>query len=45
MGQDRTGKVMEIDVLDISCFEEGKMVKHWGVPDRLGTLLQLGLFP
>ncbi len=35
----------EIDVIDISRFEDGKMVEHWGVPDRLGTLLQLGLFP
>jgi predicted ester cyclase len=45
MGQDPTGKVMEIDVIDISRFEDGKMVEHWGVPDRLGTLLQLGFFP
>jgi len=45
MGQDPTGKVMEIDVIDISRFEYGKMVEHWGVPDRLGTLLQLGFFP
>ena len=45
MCQDPTGKVMEIDVIDISRFEDGKMVEHWGVPDRLGTLLQLGFFP
>jgi predicted ester cyclase len=46
MGQDPTGKMMEIDVIDnISRFEDGKMVEHWGVPDRLGTLLQLGFFP
>jgi predicted ester cyclase len=45
MGQDPTGKGMEIDVIDISRFEDGKMVEHWGVPDRLGTLLQLGFFP
>ena len=44
-GQGLTGKVMEIDVIDISRFEDGKMVEHWGVPDRLGTLLQLGFFP
>jgi predicted ester cyclase len=44
-GQDPTGRVMEIDVIDISRFEDGKMVGHWRVPDRLGTLLQLGLFP
>jgi predicted ester cyclase len=45
MGQDPTGKVMGIDAIDISRFEDGKMVEHWGVPDRLGTLLQLGFFP
>ena len=44
-GRDPSGKVMKIDVIDISRFEDGKMVEHWGVPDRLGTLLQLELFP
>ncbi len=44
-GRVPSGKVMEIDVIDISRFEDGKMVEHWGVPDRLGTLLQLGFFP
>ena len=45
MGQDPAGKVMEIDVIDIVRFEDGKMVEHWGVPDRLGILLQLEFFP
>lgn len=45
MGQPPTGKTMEIDVIDIARFEDGKIVEHWGVPDRLGVLLQLGLFP
>lgn len=45
MGQSPTGKTMEIDVIDIARFEDGKIVEHWGVPDRLGALLQLGLFP
>ena len=45
MGQPPTGKTMQIDVIDIARFEDGKMVEHWGVPDRLGLLLQLGLFP
>jgi len=35
---------MEIDVIDIARFEDGKMVEHRGVPDRLGLLLQFGLF-
>ena len=38
-----TGKKMKIDVIDIVRFENGKMVEHWGVPDQLGMMLQLGL--
>jgi predicted ester cyclase len=45
VGQEPTGKTMDIDVIDTSRFEDGKMVEHWGVPDRLGALLQLGLMP
>jgi len=45
MGKPPTGKTMEIDVIDIARFEDGKMVEHWGVPDQLGVLLQLGLYP
>jgi hypothetical protein len=26
-------------------FHNGKLVEHWGVPDRLAVLLQLGMFP
>ncbi len=44
MGQSPTGKPIGIDVIDIARFEGGKMVEHWGVPDRLGLLIQLGLF-
>ena len=36
---------MAIDVIDIARFEDGKMVEHWGVPDRLGGMMQLGLVP
>ena len=36
---------MLIDVIDIARFENGNMVEHWGVPDRLACLLQLGPFP
>ncbi len=45
MGQPPTGKAMQINVIDIARFEDGKIVEHWGVPDQLGLLLQLGLFP
>jgi predicted ester cyclase len=43
MGFPPTGKSMEIDVMDIVRFEDGKMVEHWGVPDQLGMLIQLRL--
>jgi predicted ester cyclase len=44
MGNPPTRKTMQIDVIDIARFEEGKLVEHWGVPDRLGILMQLGFF-
>jgi predicted SnoaL-like aldol condensation-catalyzing enzyme len=40
-----TGKTIEIDVIDIARFQNGKVVEHWGVPDRLSLLEQLGLAP
>jgi predicted ester cyclase len=44
MGNPPTRKTMQIDVIDIARFEEGKLLEHWGVPDRLGILMQLGFF-
>jgi len=32
-------------VLDIIRLKDGKVVKHWGCPDRFHLLVQLGLFP
>lgn len=32
-------------MLDIIRFDNGRMVERWGVPDRLGAMLQLGLLP
>jgi len=40
-----TGKAMEITVIDICRFENGKIVEHWGVPDRFAVIKQLGLLP
>lgn len=45
MGMPPTGRPIEIDVIDICRFESGKMVEHWGVPDRFTLLEQLGLLP
>jgi predicted ester cyclase len=44
-GNPPTGKSFEIDVMDIARFTDGKLVEHWGVPDQLGLLMQLGLAP
>ncbi|HEX6350344.1 MAG TPA: ester cyclase [Candidatus Dormibacteraeota bacterium] len=45
MGRPPTGRSMRIDVFDTVRFRDGKLVEHWGVPDQLGMLLQLGLMP
>jgi predicted ester cyclase len=40
-----TGKTFEITVIDIMQFNDGKLIEHWGVPDRLGLMEQLGMKP
>ena len=40
-----TGKKIEITVIDIMRFKEGKLIEHWGVPDRLSAMEQLGMKP
>jgi predicted ester cyclase len=45
MGLPPSGKSVAIDVIDICRFENGKIVEHWGVPDRLGLMEQLGARP
>jgi ketosteroid isomerase-like protein len=41
----RTGKPIRMDVVDICRFEGGRLVEHWGIPDRFALLHQLGLLP
>ncbi len=43
MGHPPTGRRMRTDVFDALRVESDRVVEHWGVPDRLGTLFQLGL--
>lgn len=43
MGFAPTGKSFAITVMDVCRFEGGKIVEHWGVPDRFALLHQLGL--
>ncbi|HEX5440602.1 MAG TPA: ester cyclase [Ktedonobacterales bacterium] len=45
MGHPPTGNRLEIDVIDIIRFRDGKMIEHWGVPDQLGMMQQMGLLP
>jgi predicted ester cyclase len=40
-----TGKRFTICVMDVCRFEHGKIVEHWGVPDRFALLDQLGALP
>jgi len=42
LGREPTGRTFEITVIDIARFAHGQMVEHWGVPDRLSLLQQLG---
>lgn len=39
------GKTFEAAVFDLARFENGRMVEHWGSPDRFAMLAQLGLLP
>jgi len=41
----RSGKPVTIDVVDICRFADGKLVEHWGVPDRFALLHQIGALP
>jgi predicted ester cyclase len=43
MGNPPTGRQMRTQVFDVIRVRDGRMVEHWGVPDRLGALFQLGL--
>jgi len=41
----RSGRSVAIDVLDICRFSNGRLVEHWGVPDRFALLHQIGALP
>jgi predicted ester cyclase len=40
-----TGRKIEITVIDIMRFKDGKLIEHWGVPDRFALMEQLGMKP
>ena len=39
------GKSFAIAVFDLCRFADGKIVEHWGSPDRFALMAQLGLLP
>ncbi len=45
MGKPPTGRSIQIDIIDICRVVDGKMVEHWGVPDQLAMLEQVGVIP
>jgi predicted ester cyclase len=45
MGRPPSGRSFAITVIDVCRFENGKMVEHWGVPDRFHQMEQLGVLP
>lgn len=38
-----TGRQWKVTVMDVCRFEDGRIVEHWGVPDRFTQMEQLGL--
>lgn len=42
-GHPPTGRKGLTDVIDVCRIVDGKVVEHWGVPDQLGMMMQLGL--
>ena len=45
MGFGPSGQRVEVDVIDIGRFADGKLVEHWGIADQMGLLLQVGFDP
>jgi predicted ester cyclase len=41
-GNPPSGRPIRVDVFDVLRVVDGKVVEHWGVPDRLGVLFQIG---
>jgi ketosteroid isomerase-like protein len=41
----RSGKPVSFYVMDICRFKDGRLIEHWGVPDRFAILHQTGALP
>lgn len=44
-GMPATGKVMNVEGIEIMRFKDGKAVERWGVFDAAGMMTQLGMMP
>jgi predicted ester cyclase len=42
MGHPPNGKPFKMNLIDIAKLKNGKIVEHWGIPDRLDMMRQLG---
>jgi predicted ester cyclase len=45
MGVAPTGRPIAFAVIDILRLENGKVVEHWAIQDRLALMQQLGMLP
>jgi steroid delta-isomerase-like uncharacterized protein len=45
MGVPASGKKIEVQVIDIMRFADGKMTEHWGVTDAMALMQQIGAIP
>jgi steroid delta-isomerase-like uncharacterized protein len=45
MGIPATGKQVAVPALDMARYANGKLVEHWGGPDQMSLMQQLGVIP
>ena len=38
-----TGTKLNLDVIHICRFQDGQIIEHWGIPDRMGIMEQIGM--
>jgi len=43
MGFPPTGKSIDTTAMEVCRVKDGKLVEHWGVPDRFAAMTQLGM--